>query len=111
MVDWMLGWMIPVKKLAARRAPWHRIRGTLDSRLPAMSFVLGVEVNDARCAYPVTELQHQKIVNDELGGIPIAIFLDTDSDIARVYTRQVDGRSLTFQPGVSATFATDEETK
>ncbi|MGE3597006.1 MAG: DUF3179 domain-containing (seleno)protein [Dehalococcoidia bacterium] len=110
MVDWMLGWMIPVKKLAARRAPWHRIRGTLDSRLPAMSFVLGVEVNDARCAYPMTELQHQTIVNDELGGTPIAIFLDTDSDIARVYTRQVDGRSLTFQSGVGDAFATDEAT-
>ena len=110
MVDWMLGWMIPIKKLAARRTPWHRIRGTLDSRLPAMSFVLGVEVNDARCAYPMTELQHQTVVNDELGGSPIAIFLDTSSDIAQVFSRQLDLRSLSFLSGDGATFATDRET-
>lgn len=75
-----------------------------------MSFVLGVEVNDARCAYPMTELQDQTVVNDELGGSPIAIFLDTSSDIAQVFSRQLDLRSLSFLSGDGATFATDRET-
>lgn len=113
MVDMMLQMMIPIEKLSRRDAPWHRITGTLDTRLPAMAFVFGVERGGARCAYPVAELEREGVVNDTLGGEPLAVFYDTRHALGSVFSRQAEGRSLTFQPagdGHPEAVARDDET-
>ncbi len=96
MVAAMLGVLIPISRLARRKSPWHRVRGALDKRLPAMSFVFGVERGGECCAYPLEALRQTPVVNDKLGGEPIVVFYDAARDVGAVYSRQVDGRLLTF---------------
>jgi AraC-like DNA-binding protein len=97
-VAWMLQAMIPISKLSQRSRPWHRIRGELDSRLPAMSFVIGVEINDDSCGYPVEALRGSPVLNDAVGGKPITVFYDLEHELGQVFSRQVDSRILTFVP-------------
>lgn len=113
MVAGMLQMLIPIHKLSRRSKPWHRIQGKLDPRLPAMSFVLGVEINGKRCAYPVSTLRRATVCSDNLGGVPIAVFYDGSRNIGNVFSRQIDGRTLSFSParnGGSDILARDEET-
>lgn len=114
MVNGMLQLLIPVHKLARRSRPWHRIQGNLDPRLPAMAFVLGVEINDGRCAYPISLLKEKPVINDQIGGEPIVVMYDSTHDVADVFSRNVNGRLLTFEPlapdQVKGAIAKDEET-
>lgn len=96
MVAWMLQILIPISKLSKRSKPWHRVRGKLDSRLPAMSFILGVEINGDSCGYPVEALCRNPVLDDAVGGKPIAVFYDIEHDVGGVFSRQVDSRTLTF---------------
>ena len=96
MVAAMLRVLIPVPRLAGRKTPWHRVRGKLDKRLPAMSFVFGVERGGEACAYPLEALRESPVVNDKLGGEPIVVMYDAARDVGAVYSRQVDGHVLTF---------------
>ena len=98
MVDLMLRMMIPVPRLARRTKPWHRIRGKLDKRLPAMSFTLGVEIGDDACGYPIDRLKQGQVVNDEVGGEPVVVVHDARVDVSEVYSRRVGDRVLTFEP-------------
>lgn len=112
MVGLMLGMMIPIHKLAARSKPWHRIQGELDKRLPAMSFVFGVELNGETCAYPISDLRERPVQNDTVGGEPIVVIYDKDRDVGGVYSRSVDGSVLEFEAatGDSAdAIATDKQ--
>ena len=113
MVTMMLQILIPVPKLAMRTKPWHRIQGKLDGRIAAMSFVFGVEVGDDRCAYPISELRELKVCNDTVGGRPIAIFYDSKHELGAVFSREIDGKVLTFRAENEAgnkIVASDEET-
>lgn len=97
MVGQMLKMMIPIQKLAKRDGPWHRIRGTLDTRLPAMSFVFGVELDGDVCAYPVDALSRDPVRNDTVGDQKIAVFYDVRHNIGQLFKREVRGQTLTFQ--------------
>jgi hypothetical protein len=113
LVDAMLQFMIPVNKLAARTRPYHRVRGRLDDRLQAMAFVFGVESNGDRLAFPVAELQKQPVHNETIGGEPIVVLYDRALDAGFVYSRDVQGRVLTFEAAPAAgdsVVATDAET-
>lgn len=96
MVAGMLEMLIPVPKLARRSKPWHRIQGKLDGRLPAMSFVIGVELNGERCAYPIAELRKKKVINDTVGGEPIVVLYNQNRDVGAVYSRKAGGAALNF---------------
>jgi len=61
--------------------------------------VLGVEIDGEARVYPVHVLEFHQIVNDEVGGKPIAVALDPLTGTPRVYERRVGDRTLTF--GVS----------
>lgn len=98
MVALMLGMMIPIHKLSARSKPWHRVKGTLDTRLPAMSYVYGVELNGETRAYPTSLLEEKTVYNDTLGGEPIVVLYDKDHDLGAIYSRNVDGSVLDFEP-------------
>lgn len=85
--------------------------GETDGRLPAMERVVGLTLGDQAVAYPFANLVETGAINDEIDGQPIAIFhtggarsaLDS-SDIASardvgqagVFSRQIDGQTLTF---------------
>ena len=110
MVATMLRMMNPISRLARRKSPWHRVRGKLDKRLPAMSFVFGVERGGECCAYPTEALRKSPVVNDKLGGEPIVVFYDADADGGAVYSRQLDGHVLTLNPERGGGVARDVET-
>ncbi|MFQ5659919.1 MAG: DUF3179 domain-containing (seleno)protein [Gammaproteobacteria bacterium] len=97
MVGLMLSMMIPIHKLARRSKPWHRIQGKLDTRLPAMSFVYGVELNGDTCAYPTSFLRDHPVHNDTVGGEPIVVLYDTKRDIGAIYSRNIEGSVLEFE--------------
>ncbi len=61
--------------------------------------VIGVEVNGAVRAYPLQMMNVHEIVNDELGGVPIAVTYSPLCDSAVVFDRRVNGKTLLF--GVS----------
>lgn len=65
----------------------------------ALTEVLGVvRERDAR-AYPLRMLEYHQIVNDVIGGDPIAVTYDPLAGTPFAYDRRVDGKTLTF--GVS----------
>lgn len=69
-----------------------------DERLKTKDFVLGVRSGERAKAYPFRVLDVQPVVNDTLGGEPIAVFFDPKTGMARAWRRVVDGRALTFEP-------------
>ena len=61
--------------------------------------VIGVEIAGAARAYPLRLLVWHEVVNDRLGGRPIAVTYNPLCDSAVVFDRQVGSETLTF--GVS----------
>jgi hypothetical protein len=61
--------------------------------------VLGVEAGSEARIYPVHLLEYHQIVNDVLGGVPVAITYDPLSAAPLAFRRTVAGRTLSF--GVS----------
>jgi hypothetical protein len=61
--------------------------------------VVGVQIDGASRAYPISVLNVHDIINDTLGGRPIAVTYNWLSDTTRVFDRQIDGRTVLF--GVS----------
>ena len=61
--------------------------------------VIGVTINGESRAYPISVLNVHEIINDTLGGEPIAVTYHWPSDGAMVFDRRIDGRTATF--GVS----------
>ncbi|MGE3446716.1 MAG: DUF3179 domain-containing protein [Microbacteriaceae bacterium] len=58
--------------------------------------VLALEINGDRRAYPVQILMWHEIVNDAVGGIPVAVTYCPLCNSALAYDRRVDGRVLEF---------------
>ena len=108
----MLEMMIPIRKLSKRKKPWHRIRGKLDTRLPAMSYVYAVEQNGERVCYAESDLKNDPVVNDSVGGNDLVVFFDSGHDIGEIFSRVVGGRTLTFEAaaGAGGAVARDRET-
>lgn len=97
MVAGMLQFLIPIRKLSRRSKPWHRIQGQLDTRLPAMSFVFGVEINGDRCAYPVGLLGRLGVCNDNVGTEPVLLLYDAARGMGNMFSRRLDGAVLSFE--------------
>jgi thiol-disulfide isomerase/thioredoxin len=79
--------------------------------LPPMARVVTVELGDEAVAYPFDRLQAVRVVNDDVGGVPIVVLwapgtasaLDAgsvaggaDVGAATTYSRELDGETLTF---------------
>ena len=98
--------------------------GPSDGRLPPMEKVVTVSLGDAHKAYPHSKTKAENVVNDQVGGRPVAVFhapgavsaLDASS-IANskevgstgVFDRRVEGRTLTFRYAGDGRF-TDAQT-
>jgi hypothetical protein len=112
-VQRMLETMIPIRRLAARSKPWHLVRKPLDRRLPAMSFVFGIDVRGDTCAYPLVTLRKIPVLNDVVGGQPIVVVFDARLDLGQIFSRHLGGRVLTFSAyprTPSGAVARDQET-
>lgn len=81
-----------------------------DKRLPMKSMVNGVKIGEQTRAYPVTLLQEQPVINDELGGASILVLAACNGDYNQIFEREVDGRVLTFKTADSVDQFIDNET-
>ncbi|MXZ07168.1 MAG: DUF3179 domain-containing protein [Acidimicrobiia bacterium] len=101
----------PYEGYSSRDAPYPFFNGEVDPRYRALDRVVGVTLGGGAKAFPFPVLAEVKVVNDSVGGVPIAVFWggDTadalDTRVVRegrsvgtgiAYLRQVDGRPLNF---------------
>jgi hypothetical protein len=68
--------------------------GELDERFPALSRVVGVNVEGADKAYPFSLINEQRAVNDDVGGIPIAVLWGGSTADALDATAIADGATI-----------------
>ena len=79
---------------------------TVDDRLQSEALVLGVMVKDAFVAYPVSELERTSgVINENVAGIPIVVFYDSDNNAAIAFSRIVDGEEAEFELVTGEAFA------
>jgi hypothetical protein len=96
----------------------------IDDRLPAMSRVLAGVIGGEPIAYPFRVLNGVQVINDTVGDLPVAAFwqpgavsaldmarIDESRDVgmAALFSREVDGQTLTFRVDEDGTLR-DEET-
>ncbi len=99
--------------------------GEPDPRYPALSRVVGVTVGDVEKAYPFETLTTERVINDEIDGIGVAVMWGSDTadalDITEIadaqtigtgiaFDRTVDGQLLTFSAAAGADLFADAET-
>ncbi len=66
------------------------------ARVSPQEPVVSLSVNGAAKAYPLSILIWHEIVNDEIGGVPVAVTFCPLCNAAIVYDRRVNGRTLDF---------------
>jgi Protein of unknown function (DUF3179) len=76
--------------------PGYVSRREADAWLSAREPVIAVEASGGARAYPIQILVWHEIVNDTLGGRPIAVSYCPLCNSALVFDRRVRGRTLTF---------------
>lgn len=67
-----------------------------DPRLPAQAIVYGVEAGGAFKAYPDAVGRELEVINDNVGGVPVAVWLDAAVGGPKAFLRAVGGKVLTF---------------
>ncbi len=72
----------------------YPLQHELDKRLPMKSLVLGVLADGQSRTYPAAVVAEQKVINDQLGETPLAIFCV--DDYMQVFDRRIVGATLTF---------------
>jgi hypothetical protein len=83
-----------------------------DSRLPTNALMIGVESNDEFKSYPHQLIKRDGyVINDTVGGTPIAVFHTPVGDSGLAFSRVVDGQTLTLQIEIAAlNIYSDKET-
>ena len=62
--------------------------------LQPRSIVLGITISDVSKAYPLEELEKQKVIMDKIGEIPIIIVMGEDKKSIRVFEARIEGQEL-----------------
>jgi Protein of unknown function (DUF3179) len=65
-----------------------------NDRLPQRALIIGVTVNGQSKAYPMDDLQKQRLIVDEVGGTPLALVLGEDGKSVRAFNRRLEGKTL-----------------
>lgn len=68
-----------------------------DDRLYSKEFVIGLLIDEQAKAYAFGDLNKQPVVNDSFAGQQLVVTFDARSATGGIFTRDVDGRTLTFQ--------------
>ena len=76
-------------------------------------YVIGVRLGGEVRAYPFSVLNREPVVNDEVGGVPVAVFFDKATASGMVFDRRLDdGTILNFEAGLDdPTAVRDTETQ
>jgi hypothetical protein len=83
-----------------------------DNRLRPKTMVLGLAVGGSDEAFPLTVLREARVINLELGGQPVLVVHQPDSDTTTAFVAQAKGSRLTFAAAnAEATELVDQETK
>lgn len=90
--------------------PSDRTFRPVDPRLPAYEPIVGLEAGGARRAYPRALVEKEQVVNDRLGGEPVLLVHIASSDTVTVFSRNLRGRTLTFEARGQAGGVVDVET-
>ena len=105
----------PYTGYSSREGP-YLYRGDTDDRLPALSRVVGVNEGDVVAAYSFERLATERVINDEVDGLALAVFLAGDTadalDHRVISSSQAIGSAVAHDPvvnGQTLTFvATDD---
>lgn len=68
----------------------------VDSRLAPHTQMLGLDVNGASEAFPLAELRKLQVIQVQLGGEPVLVVHQPDSDTTTAFTARAGGRELHF---------------
>jgi hypothetical protein len=84
-----------------------------DGRLKPHTMILGLDVEKASEAFSLEALRKAKVIQAELGGEPVVVVHQTDSDTTTAFIARARGRTLHFEAASNAGGAelTDRETK
>jgi len=85
-------------------------RKRADDRLPVKEKVIGVRLGGEVKAYSFTALARDRVVNDEVGGVPLVVAFDPVSYSGAVYRRDPGGMLLTFTAGSTGLSLRDDQT-
>ncbi len=69
-----------------------------DGRLDSKEFVVGLDNGRVQRAYPFRHLSKTPVLNETYDGAAIAVGFDTESAATAVFSREVRGTTLTFDP-------------
>ena len=69
-----------------------------DKRLPLHEEIAGLSLDGVDRAYPLATLKEQGVINDTVGGRPIAILYDADADHVLALDRQVGDQTIDLVP-------------
>jgi Protein of unknown function (DUF3179) len=82
-----------------------------DDRLKPRTMILGLDVEGADRAFPLAALRKSQVINDELGGRPILVVHQPESDTITAFLARSSGKKLTFAAvNREATELTDAQT-
>lgn len=98
--------------------------GDTDPRLPPMERILAVRIDDSSRAYPFGAFRERAVVNDEVAGVPVAVFAGDEAFSAldkrqirgsrrvpslNAFDRRIDDRRLEFEMRDGEIFDTETE--
>ena len=82
---------------AGGRAGMHRAPHR-DARWPAKEIVAGVDIEGDACAFPMSWLQIEPVVNETVGGTPLVVAYEQGSASVMAFRAQTsNGQTLTFE--------------
>ena len=91
--------LLPRDSIPAIDDPQFEPAEAANTHLPPTERIIGLIINGDARAYPITILSSHEIVNDSVGGEPVAITWCPLCYTALVFSREADAQTLTF--GVS----------
>jgi len=84
----------------------------VDDRLKPKTMVLGLAVGGSDEAFPLSVLQQERVINQEIGGQPVLVVPQPSSDTTTAFISSVKGTRLKFRAANGdATELIDEQTK
>lgn len=72
-----------------------------DDRLRPRETILGLDVNGQAKAYPLSALRKAKVINDEIGGEPVLVVHQPDSDTTTAFVARWKGKALKFTGSIA----------
>lgn len=67
-----------------------------DKSIEPRTLIVGVEINGVAKAYPFAALLKQRLILDDIGGVPVFLVLGEDKKSVRAFERAVGGHNLEF---------------